>query len=643
MTELLDVRPHGDRELRLLMHCARATIDAAAAAEIRTLVAGGINWQRLLTLAGRHGLMPLLNRHLGRICPEAIPEARLAQLRDYARRNGAAALVLTGELLRLLAKLEDGGIEAMPIKGPALAARLYGEVGLRRFGDLDVLVRARDVWRASAILQTQGFTPDYDVSVTRREAFLRGDYVRLFRAADDQTIVELHWGIARRSFAVQFDETAVWHRSGGLALQGRTVPTPSDEDLLLMLCIHGARHAWDKLEGVAAIAELMRSSPALDWTYVWRKAGDTHCRRMVCLGLLLAHGLFDAAWPAEVPPPHRERSLAGLARAIARTWRDVDPAPAAFVRQAAFNLRLKDCLADRARSCARVFLTPTAEDWTSVPLRRPWSLAYPLVRAVRVARRHATRRQAAAGVLGAVLAIVATPPALAQDARPPRATAARTYTLDVKNDGGFIDVALRADRAPLGAIAADLGERLGVPVVVGSSLARETVTVQQAETSLEAVLSALAPHVLVDYMIRGGARPAPAAIYLLGPGDADPPKDTVARGPSQGVLITGNTETTEGNGDDPLQITGDRGLLSLTVRKQPLPIVAMALGDVLGVPVEIQFDAPDLVDAQVRQTPTEDVVAGLSPNLRLYMRVEVIRLERTPLRLVVARPDAPQP
>ena len=387
MTRLLDLRPHGDRELRLLIECARTAIDGGATERVRGLAAG-VDWPRLLALAARHDLTPLVSRQLGLICPDAVPEPALAQLRDHACRNDSASLGLTRDLLRLVARFEDGGIEAMPIRGPALAARLYGEVGLRRFGDLDLLVRARDVWRASAILQAQGFTPDHDVSVTRRDAFLRGNYLRRFRGADGRTVVELQWGVARRSFAVQFDEAAVWRRSGRLALEGRPVPTPSDEDLLLMLCIQGAQHAWCTLEGAAGLAELMRSSPRLDWTYVWRKAGETHCRRMLVLGVLLAHGIFDLPWPADVPAPHQERSLPRLARAIVRTWRDVAPEPPAFVHQAAFDLRLKDCLADRARSCARVFMTPTAEDWTSVPLRRPWSLASPLVRAVRIARRH---------------------------------------------------------------------------------------------------------------------------------------------------------------------------------------------------------------------------------------------------------------
>jgi len=389
---------HDDRELRLLLHCARATVDAAAAFRIRELAGGRLYWTRLLALAGRHGLAPLAHRHLGGIAADVVPAATLASLRDYTRENGAFAFDLTGELLRILAAFEDGGIEGMPIKGPALAARLYGDIGARRFDALDVLVRSRDVWRASAILQARGFAPDDDVSVARREACLRGDYLRLFRSADERTIVELHWGIARRSFAIRFDEAAVWRRRGRLLLHGRPVATPSDEDLMLILCIDGARHAWNTVESAAAVAELMRSSPALDWTYVWRKAGETHCRRMLALALLLARDLFGTAWPADVPAPGRERALAGLGRAIVRGWRAIDPEPPTLMRQAAFDLRLKDCLADQARSCARVFLTPTAEDWTRVPLRGPLSVAYPIVRAVRVARqRRLTHHQEAGG------------------------------------------------------------------------------------------------------------------------------------------------------------------------------------------------------------------------------------------------------
>ena len=67
-------------------------------------------------------------------------------------------------------------------------------------------------------------------------------------------------------------------------------------------------------------------------------------------------------------------------------------------RQARLHLRLQDGYADCARYCAGLVLTATPDDWAAVRLRGPLSFAYPLVRAMRVARRHAfTLRRAEGG------------------------------------------------------------------------------------------------------------------------------------------------------------------------------------------------------------------------------------------------------
>jgi hypothetical protein len=146
--------------------------------------------------------------------------------------------------------------------------------------------------------------------------------------------------------------------------------------------------------------------------------------------------------------------------------------------------------------------------------------------------------------------------------------------------------------------------------------------------------------VYVDYELSRDAPPAPRGVYLLNFADPDPPLNTVIRGQSQGLLITGHTEESpESSPEDPLQVTGDRNLLTIKVAQQPLALVAMAIGDVVGVPAEIQAAETELVDADERDVAPADAILRLSPNIRLYVRVNVATGERTLLQLVVAAAD----
>ena len=395
-TTPLDLRPRDDRETRLLLECARASIGPGRAARIRELAAGGLDWARVLKLAERNALRPLLYWHLNTICPERVPADVFAFLRDYFQKNVAFNALLTGELLRLLTVLNERGIEAVAFKGPAIAVQLYGHIGLRQFCDLDILVRPDDVWRASGVLEEQGFGAKLRIPEERRAAFVRQDYARTFHRDDGRTTVELHWGIAERSFGVRFDADAVWRRRASMMLQARAVSVPSAEDLLLMLCVHGSRHGWDKLEGLCGIAELARRED-LDWPHVWRNAREMRCQRMLAFALWLAHGLLEAPLPREAAELGESRAFHAVVEDVVREFH-VDDVPApTLARQMAVHLRLRDTYADCARYWAGLALTVTPDDWAAVRLPGPLSVGYPLVRAFRVARKHAVNQHHAAG------------------------------------------------------------------------------------------------------------------------------------------------------------------------------------------------------------------------------------------------------
>jgi hypothetical protein len=72
------------------------------------------------------------------------------------------------------------------------------------------------------------------------------------------------------------------------------------EDLLLILCVHGAKHYWSRLGWICDVAALLRASPQLGWKRVIEQACQLGGKRMLALGLYLAHELLGASLPEVV-------------------------------------------------------------------------------------------------------------------------------------------------------------------------------------------------------------------------------------------------------------------------------------------------------------------------------------------------------
>jgi Uncharacterised nucleotidyltransferase len=109
-----------------------------------------VDWPRLL-LAKEHGVLGQLSACLGDREASAIPFEIQQALLEQRRAQNFLMLRLTGELLRLLELFNRKEIRALVIKGPVLAAQAYGDPSLRSYGDLDPLVRQRDIRRTSEL------------------------------------------------------------------------------------------------------------------------------------------------------------------------------------------------------------------------------------------------------------------------------------------------------------------------------------------------------------------------------------------------------------------------------------------------------------------------------------------------------------
>jgi hypothetical protein len=281
-------------EIELMLACASTRLDSGRTERIKALLQGEIDWAYTLRAALAHSVMPLLYRSLNTACAENVPQAVLKQLQSYYHANAAHNLLLADELLKILRLFDANKIPAIPYKGPVLAASVYGDLSLRQFGDLDILIQKRDAVQAKNLLSSQGYRlwdPRLDGLLP---AFYRIRKVYELASADRQLLVELHWSVAAWPVRFPLDSAELWKEVETVTLAGASVRSLKPEDLLLILCVHGSKHLWCRLGWICDIAELLRTYPGLAWEDLLARAERLGGARMLLLGLLLANELLGA-------------------------------------------------------------------------------------------------------------------------------------------------------------------------------------------------------------------------------------------------------------------------------------------------------------------------------------------------------------
>ena len=276
-------------EKELLFCCSRTSLDTNNRKRLAALLEKELDWDYTIKTARQHKVMPLLYWNLNQTCPEAVPPATLSRLRAMFETNASANLALTSELFNLLKLFEERGIPVIPYKGPVLAASVYGNLTLRQFGDLDILVRPQDVIGAEDALIAQGYRSTADLG-----------WEHEFRSPDGRVAVDLHQILTSWDFWVAFDMKGLWQRLQPIPMFGQNILSFSPEDLLLILCVYIARDCWDgqiRLLEIADLAELLRTHPEIDWERTVKEAEKTGTRRILLLGLFLVRELLGAKLP----------------------------------------------------------------------------------------------------------------------------------------------------------------------------------------------------------------------------------------------------------------------------------------------------------------------------------------------------------
>jgi hypothetical protein len=292
---------------------------------------------------------------------------------------------MLGKLAEILDIFGRNGIEAIVLKGPALAVAAYGSVGMRQFDDLDILIRPRDYARIKSLMAGLGFRPDKEFTPAQEAIHLRRHHDFGYKDAQSGIFIEIHVRLTETFYKIKLETESLFTRRNVVVAEGYNLPSLSVRDALIHLCAHGAFNAWPALGMICDVAALVASRGDWAWGEVLEEAQKAGLRRTVLLGLGLARDAVGLKLAEEV------ESEAGADAAAGKLEKQVlsDLLPGRTVQVPLFELDLfflksKERMSDKLEFFLRRLALPSPEDWKAIRLPDLFYILYIPVRAFRI-------------------------------------------------------------------------------------------------------------------------------------------------------------------------------------------------------------------------------------------------------------------
>jgi Uncharacterised nucleotidyltransferase len=367
-------------ECDLLRAIARRPADSR---QIHLLAKGIGDWDLLIRLADEHRVLPMLYQRMAEISA-AVPPDAMDRLRAEYNCNMLHSMANAAELIAVLKAFDDAGTPAMPFKGVVLAASVYHDLTARAAGDLDLIIHERDLKIATAILQERGYELSMPVLADGRTTD-PDPYECHFERQVDGRVLELRWrlDLTQPRFRRTLGMDWVWPSRRTAKLAGAEIPAMSPEMTLLVLCMHGSKHAWSRLLWICDVARLLDCTPDLDWKEVTREAGRSGLWRSLALGVLLAHRVAYATVPRTALERFQSDTAANkLAHHIEENL--IDAPGSTPMGRVPYNVQLLGFRDRMSLVLSLDYFRPNERDRAVLSLPRPFHALYYVIRPFRI-------------------------------------------------------------------------------------------------------------------------------------------------------------------------------------------------------------------------------------------------------------------
>ena len=296
---------------------AERLIALLAGREIDVHKLGDLDWERIIGLAQKTGVAPVLFAAL-KAKDVTPPPASAERIRKIYLTSAARNTRIFHEVGKILRALQAANIPVVPLKGIWLAEWVYGNIALRSMGDVDLWVARSQLDAARQVMHSLGYSSR---SKTNRPQALQDALVgetQMFKT--NAPMVELHWNVFPGEWlrhTARIDEQVIWQRA--LPHNRENVRRLSAEDAIIHVCVHLAVNHQMSDAALRTLVDLdyARQRLKIDWSIVVRHA---RAWRVSSATWLVLQTLADLFGDPEKQLPLLDLAPASLRRLILRRF-----------------------------------------------------------------------------------------------------------------------------------------------------------------------------------------------------------------------------------------------------------------------------------------------------------------------------------
>lgn len=144
-------------EVTILLLCCRVYLQTSSISTLSTFITGhAVDWQLVYKLCARHRIRPVAFHVLNRL-QDIVPVEALQLFRAYCREFSVFAFDRKIVTENIITRLRQHGVTARFYKGMDFSQLVYGDIGMREFTDMDIIIREEQVATVVSVMQTEGY------------------------------------------------------------------------------------------------------------------------------------------------------------------------------------------------------------------------------------------------------------------------------------------------------------------------------------------------------------------------------------------------------------------------------------------------------------------------------------------------------